>query len=159
LIIEKKDIINLKNIPFLPNIKPLEKINQFLSKTITDNTFEQTIEKILSGMKHENVNVRKLVISNLLDLIKNNQEKIIMNEFLLNTIISNLLSRCATSSDSNEKLLCGECLGALGAIDPSRLSTIETFIDDREEISNIDLACRLLKDYLYKSLIAGVLSS
>src|SRR5690606_16850891 len=82
LIIEKKDIINLQNIQFLTNIKPLEKINQFLTKTITDNTFEQTIEKILSGMKHENVNVRKLVISNLLDLIKNNQEKIIMNEFL-----------------------------------------------------------------------------
>ncbi|KAK2505823.1 hypothetical protein MC885_005294 [Smutsia gigantea] len=140
LIIENRDAVQdfLHEIYFLPDHPELKKIKAVLQeyrKETTESTdLQTTLQLSMKAIQHENVDVRIHALTSLKETLYKNQEKLIKYatdsetvEPVISQLVTVLLKGCQ-DANSQARLLCGECLGELGAIDPGRLdfSTTET---------------------------------
>ncbi|PNI78455.1 ATR isoform 4 [Pan troglodytes] len=140
LIIENRDAVQdfLHEIYFLPDHPELKKIKavlqEYRKETSESTDLQTTLQLSMKAIQHENVDVRIHALTSLKETLYKNQEKLIKYatdsetvEPIISQLVTVLLKGCQ-DANSQARLLCGECLGELGAIDPGRLdfSTTET---------------------------------
>ncbi|XP_004459286.1 serine/threonine-protein kinase ATR isoform X1 [Dasypus novemcinctus] len=140
LIIENRDAVQdfLHEIYFLPDHPELKKIKavlqEYRKETSESTDLQTTLQLSMKAIQHENVDVRIHALTSLKEILYKNQEKLIKYatdsetvEPIISQLVTVLLKGCQ-DANSQARLLCGECLGELGAIDPGRLdfSTTET---------------------------------
>ncbi|PIO33110.1 hypothetical protein AB205_0004320, partial [Aquarana catesbeiana] len=133
LIVENRDAVQdfLHEIYFLPNhpeLKQIQKVLQEFRKETNKSTDLQTaLQLSIKAIQHENVDVRIHAFTSLKETLYKNQEKLLQYatdsetvEPVVSQLVTVLLIGCQDASPQ-ARLLCGECLGQLGAIDPGRL--------------------------------------
>ncbi|XP_075124962.1 serine/threonine-protein kinase ATR [Leptodactylus fuscus] len=133
LIVENRDAVQdfLHEIYFLPDhpeLKQILKVLQEYRKETTKSTDLQTAMKLsIKAIQHENVDVRVHALTSLKETLYKNQDKLLQYstdsetvEPVISQLVTVLLIGCQDASPQ-ARLLCGECLGQLGAIDPGRL--------------------------------------
>ncbi|XP_043927908.1 serine/threonine-protein kinase ATR [Protopterus annectens] len=133
LIVENRDEVQdfLHEIYFLPEHPALQDIQKVLQdyrkETSKSTDLLAALQLSMRAVQHENVDVRMHALTSLKDTLHKKQEQLIKYATASETVepvISQLLTvLLAGSQDANPqaRLLCGECLGELGAIDPGRL--------------------------------------
>ncbi|KAL1781523.1 serine serine/threonine-protein kinase ATR [Sigmodon hispidus] len=152
LIIENRDAVQdfLHEIYFLPDHPELEKIKavlqEYRKETSESTDLQTTLQLSMKAIQHENVDVRIHALTSLKETLYKNQEKLIKYatdsetvEPVISQLVTVILKGCQ-DANSQARLLCGECLGELGAIDPGRLdfSTTETQGKDFTFVSGVE---------------------
>ncbi|XP_030430358.1 serine/threonine-protein kinase ATR isoform X5 [Gopherus evgoodei] len=140
LIVENRDAVQdfLHEIYFLPDHPELKEIQivlqEYRKESSKSSDLQTTLQLSMKAIQHENVDVRIHALTSLKETLYRNQEKLIKYatdsetvEPVISQLVTVLLIGCQ-DANSQARLLCGECLGELGAIDPGRLdfSTSET---------------------------------
>uniref|UniRef100_A0A6I8NKR0 Serine/threonine-protein kinase ATR n=1 Tax=Ornithorhynchus anatinus TaxID=9258 RepID=A0A6I8NKR0_ORNAN len=133
LIIDNRDAVQdfLHEIYFLPDhpeVKAIKAVLQEYRKETSKSTdLQRALELSMRAIQHENVDVRIHALTSLKETLYKNQEKLIKYatdsetvEPVISQLVTVLLKGCQ-DANSQARLLCGECLGELGAIDPGRL--------------------------------------
>ncbi|XP_053162859.1 serine/threonine-protein kinase ATR isoform X2 [Hemicordylus capensis] len=133
LIAENRDTVQdfLHEIYFLPDhpeLKDIQIVLQEYRKETSKSTDLQTALQLpMRAIQHENVDVRIHALTSLKETLYKNQEKLIKYatdsetvEPIISQLVTVLLIGCQ-DANSHARLLCGECLGELGAVDPGRL--------------------------------------
>ncbi|XP_028587032.2 serine/threonine-protein kinase ATR isoform X1 [Podarcis muralis] len=133
LIVENRNAVQdfLHEIYFLPDhpeLKDIQVVLQEYRKETSRSTDLQTaLQLSMKAIQHENVDVRIHALTSLKETLYKNQEKLIKYatdsetvEPVISQLVTALLIGCQ-DVNSHARLLCGECLGELGAIDPGRL--------------------------------------
>ncbi|KAJ7409859.1 hypothetical protein WISP_111676 [Willisornis vidua] len=140
LIVENRDAVRdfLHEIYFLPDLPELKEIQivlqEYRKESSKSTDLQTALQLSMRAIQHENVDVRIHALTSLKETLYRNQEKLIKYvtdsetvEPVISQLVTVLLIGCQ-DANSQARLLCGECLGELGAIDPGRLdfSTSET---------------------------------
>uniref|UniRef100_A0AAY5KMV7 Serine/threonine-protein kinase ATR n=1 Tax=Esox lucius TaxID=8010 RepID=A0AAY5KMV7_ESOLU len=138
LILDNREEVQdyLHEIYFLPDHPELKDIHTILQdyKKLTSRTCDltATLQLSMRAVQHENVDVRVHALTSLRDMMHSNQEWLLRQvcaseavEPVISSLVSVLLRGCQDSSPT-ARLLCGECLGELGAVDPGRLDLSST---------------------------------
>nr|XP_008104413.1 PREDICTED: serine/threonine-protein kinase ATR isoform X1 [Anolis carolinensis] len=133
LIVENRDVVQdfLHEIYFLPNHPELKEIQivlqEYRKETSKSTDLQTALQLSMKAIQHENVDVRIHALTSLKETLYKNQEKLIKYatdsetvEPVISQLVTVLLIGCQ-DVNSHARLLCGECLGELGAIDPGRL--------------------------------------
>ncbi|KAM4771138.1 serine/threonine-protein kinase ATR [Rhinophrynus dorsalis] len=133
LIVENRDYVQdfLHEIYFLPDhpeLKQIKKVLQEYRKETNKSTDLQTAMQLsMKAIQHENVDVRMHALTSLKETLYKNQAKLLQYstdsetvEPVISQLVTVLLIGCQ-DANPQARLLCGECLGQLGAIDPGRL--------------------------------------
>ncbi|OXB83105.1 UNVERIFIED_CONTAM: hypothetical protein H355_016669 [Colinus virginianus] len=158
LIVENRDVVRdfLHEIYFLPDLPELKEIQvvlqEYRKESSKSTDLQTTLQLSMRAIQHENVDVRIHALTSLKETLYRNQEQLVKYvtdsetvEPVISQLVTVLLIGCQ-DANSHARLLCGECLGELGAIDPGRLdfSTSETQGKDFTFV----LKDRLQRDYL-----------
>ncbi|XP_049596564.1 serine/threonine-protein kinase ATR [Syngnathus scovelli] len=133
LILDNREEVNdyLHEIYFLPDHPELKDIHTVLQNdkklTASNSDLASALQLSMRAVQHENVDVRIHALTSLKDMMHSNQEWLSRQvcasesvEPVISNLVSVLLKGCQDSSPE-ARLLCGECLGELGAVDPGRL--------------------------------------
>ncbi|XP_075717588.1 serine/threonine-protein kinase ATR isoform X2 [Rhinoderma darwinii] len=133
LIVENRDAVQdfLHEIYFLPNHPELNQIlkvlQEYRKETTKSSDLQTTMQLSIKAIQHENVDVRIHALTSLKETLYKNQAKLLQYstdsetvEPVISQLVTVLLIGCQDASQ-HARLLCGECLGQLGAIDPGRL--------------------------------------
>uniref|UniRef100_A0A3P9P5C8 Serine/threonine-protein kinase ATR n=1 Tax=Poecilia reticulata TaxID=8081 RepID=A0A3P9P5C8_POERE len=133
LILDNRDEVNdyLHEIYFLPEHPELKDIHTVLQNykklTASSSDLASALQLSMRAVQHENVDVRIHALTSLRDMMHSKQEWLLQQvcaseavEPVISSLVSVLLKGCQDSSPE-ARLLCGECLGELGAVDPGRL--------------------------------------
>ncbi|KAL0490437.1 serine/threonine-protein kinase ATR [Acrasis kona] len=156
IVIDKADIFSdsFKDIPYIPNTPQLSKVSQVVSKHIGSMSLNSQIDRMLKMTSHESSIVVVMCLTQLKDLLINKQQefrdKVMHNEQTLNHLMARLLAGC-NDANSDIRLICVQCLGVVGAVDPGTLR-VETKFDSREMLTDVELVTTLLSDYCIKAL-------
>ncbi|XP_071354256.1 serine/threonine-protein kinase ATR [Trachinotus anak] len=152
LILDKREEVNdyLHEIYFLPDHPELKDIHTVLQDykklTASSSDLAAALQLSMRAVQHENVDVRIHALTSLRDMMHSNQEWLLRHvcaseavEPVISNLVSVLLKGCQDSSPE-ARLLCGECLGELGAVDPGRLdlSHTHTHGDRNTFVSGVD---------------------
>ncbi|KAH0698336.1 hypothetical protein KY290_016254 [Solanum tuberosum] len=168
LVLQNKSILkeHIGEFPPLPTIPALDRVNRMISAGRGMMTLNDQLRDIIDGLDHENLNVRYMVASELSKLLNLRREDIMAlitkvgdaNMDVMSALITSLLRGCAEQSRTmvgqRLKLICADCLGALGAIDPSK---VKGFSSMRFQIacSDDDLIFELIHKHLARSFRAA----
>uniref|UniRef100_A0A3B4AQY2 Serine/threonine-protein kinase ATR n=1 Tax=Periophthalmus magnuspinnatus TaxID=409849 RepID=A0A3B4AQY2_9GOBI len=133
LIIENREEVNdyLHEIYFLPDHPELKEIHTVLQNykklTASRSDLAEALQLSMRAVQHENVDVRIHALTSLRDMMHSKQEWLLRQicaseavEPVISSLVAVLLRGCQDPSPE-ARLLCGECLGELGAVDPGRL--------------------------------------
>ncbi|XP_077396162.1 serine/threonine-protein kinase ATR isoform X2 [Festucalex cinctus] len=133
LMLDNREEVNdyLHEIYFLPDhpeLKDIHTVLQNYKKLAASNSdLASALQLSMRAVQHENVDVRIHALTSLRDMMRSNQERLSRQvcasesvEPVFSSLVSVLLKGCQESSPE-ARLLCGECLGELGAVDPGRL--------------------------------------
>uniref|UniRef100_A0A673FQK8 Serine/threonine-protein kinase ATR n=1 Tax=Sinocyclocheilus rhinocerous TaxID=307959 RepID=A0A673FQK8_9TELE len=133
LIVENREEVQdfLHEIYFLPDhpeLKTIHKILQDYRKQTSKSTDMQAVLQLsMRAIQHENVDVRIHALTSLKEMMYKKQDallKHVLDSEMVEPVISQLVTvllRGCQDVNPEARLLCGECLGELGAIDPGRL--------------------------------------
>ncbi|KAJ3613478.1 hypothetical protein NHX12_019727 [Muraenolepis orangiensis] len=140
----------LHEIYFLPDHPELKDIHTVLQdyKKLTSSCSDlaAALQLSMRAVQHENVDVRVHALTSLRDMMHSKQEWLLRQvcaseavEPVISSLVGVLLKGCQDSSPE-ARLLCGECLGELGAVDPGRLdlSRSHTHGDRHTFVSGVD---------------------
>uniref|UniRef100_A0AAY4APV8 Serine/threonine-protein kinase ATR n=1 Tax=Denticeps clupeoides TaxID=299321 RepID=A0AAY4APV8_9TELE len=133
LIVENREEVQdfLHEIYFLPDHPELSNIQKVLQdyrkETSKSTDLQAALQLSMRAIQHENMDVRIHALTSLKDMLYKNQDKLLkrvldseMVEPVISQLVMVLLKGCQ-DVNPEARLLCGECLGELGAIDPGRL--------------------------------------
>ncbi|XP_054597718.2 serine/threonine-protein kinase ATR isoform X1 [Nothobranchius furzeri] len=152
LILENREEVNdyLHEIYFLPDLPELSDIHSVLRDykklTASSSDLAAVLQLSMRAVQHENVDVRIHALTSLRDMMHSNQAWLLRQvcasesvEPVISSLVSVLLKGCQDSSPE-ARLLCGECLGELGAVDPGRLDLSHTLTrgDRNTFVSGVD---------------------
>ncbi|XP_070697802.1 serine/threonine-protein kinase ATR [Pempheris klunzingeri] len=152
LILDNREEVNdyLHEIYFLPDHPELRDIHTVLQDykklTASSSDLAAALQLSMRAVQHENVDVRVHALTSLRDVMHSKQEWLLRQvcaseavEPVISNLVSVLLKGCQDSSPE-ARLLCGECLGELGAVDPGRLdlSHTHTHGDRNTFVSGVD---------------------
>lgn len=168
LVLKNKIILkqDLCEFPPLPSIPALSKVNKVIKEARGSMTLQDQLQDVVDGLNHENLNVRYMValeLSKLLNLRREDFTVLITaeggrNMDILSSLITSLLRGCAEESRTavghRMKLICADCLGALGAVDPALVKGISC---QRFKIvcSDDDLIYELINEHLVRAFRAA----
>ncbi|KAM6912554.1 serine/threonine-protein kinase ATR isoform 1-T1 [Xenentodon cancila] len=140
----------LHEIYFLPDHPELKDIHTVLQNnkklTASSSDLAAALQLSMRAVQHENVDVKIHALTSLRDMMHTNQDRLLRQvcaseavEPVISNLVSVLLKGCQDSSPE-ARLLCGECLGELGAVDPGRLdlSHTQTNGDHNTFVSGVD---------------------
>ncbi|RVE57450.1 hypothetical protein OJAV_G00216500 [Oryzias javanicus] len=138
LILENREEVQdyLHEIYFLPDHPELKDIHTALQDykklTTRSSDLAAALQLSMRAVQHENVDVRIHALTSLRDMMHSNQDWLLRQvcaseavEPVISSLVSVLLNGCQDASPE-ARLLCGECLGELGAVDPGRLDLSHT---------------------------------
>ncbi|XP_042356809.1 serine/threonine-protein kinase ATR [Plectropomus leopardus] len=152
LILDNREEVNdyLHEIYFLPDHPELKDIHTVLQNykklTASSSDLAAALQLSMRAVQHENVDVRIHALTSLRDMMHSKQDWMLRQvcaseavEPVISSLVSVLLKGCQDSSPE-ARLLCGECLGELGAVDPGRLdlSHTHTHGDRNTFVSGVD---------------------
>ncbi|KAM8736458.1 serine/threonine-protein kinase ATR isoform 1-T1 [Acanthopagrus schlegelii] len=152
LILDNREEVSdyLHEIYFLPDHPELKDIHTVLQNykklTASSSDLAAALQLSMRAVQHENVDVRIHALTSLRDMMHSQQEWLLRQvcaseavEPVISNLVSVLLKGCQDSSPE-ARLLCGECLGELGAVDPGRLdlSHTHTHGDRNTFVSGVD---------------------
>ncbi|MEQ2267092.1 hypothetical protein XENORESO_001563 [Xenotaenia resolanae] len=151
LILDNREEVNdyLHEIYFLPEHPELKDIHTVLQNykklTASRSDLASALQLSMRAVQHENVDVRIHALTSLRDMMHSKQEWLLRQvcaseavEPVISSLVSVLLKGCQDSSPE-ARLLCGECLGELGAVDPGRLDLSHAHTHgDRNTFSGVD---------------------
>ncbi|XP_012731184.2 serine/threonine-protein kinase ATR [Fundulus heteroclitus] len=152
LILDNREEVNdyLHEIYFLPEHPELIDIHTVLQNykklTASSSDLASALQLSMRAVQHENVDVRIHALTSLRDMMHSKQEWLLRQvcaseavEPVISSLVSVLLKGCQDSSPE-ARLLCGECLGELGAVDPGRLDLSHTLThgDRNTFVSGVD---------------------
>uniref|UniRef100_A0AAV2JJ36 Serine/threonine-protein kinase ATR n=1 Tax=Knipowitschia caucasica TaxID=637954 RepID=A0AAV2JJ36_KNICA len=152
LILENREEVNdfLHEIYFLPEHPELKDIHTVLQNykklTASRSDLAAALQLSMRAVQHENVDVRIHALTSLKDMMHSKQEWLLRQvcaseavEPVISSLVAVLLRGCQDSSPE-ARLLCGECLGELGAVDPGRLDLSQSHNNgDRNKfVSGVD---------------------
>ncbi|XP_054839454.1 serine/threonine-protein kinase ATR [Eublepharis macularius] len=133
LIVENREAVQdfLHEIYFLPEHPMLREIQivlqEYRKETSRSTDLQAALQLSMKAIQHENVDVRIHALTSLKETLYKNQESLIKYatdsetvEPVISQLVTVLLIGCQ-DVNSQARLLCGECLGELGAVDPGRL--------------------------------------
>ncbi|KAM9356452.1 serine/threonine-protein kinase ATR isoform 2-T2 [Pholidichthys leucotaenia] len=140
LILDNREEVSdyLHEIYFLPDHPELKDIHTVLQDykklTASSSDLAAALQLSMRAVQHENVDVRIHALTSLRDMMHSNQDWLLQQvcaseavEPVISNLVSVLLKGCQDSSPE-ARLLCGECLGELGAVDPGRLDLSQTHV-------------------------------
>ncbi|GBG70226.1 hypothetical protein CBR_g6357 [Chara braunii] len=169
LVVTHKDALEeqLQELPMLPTIPALKGVNAVLEEARGEMTLREQLKRATEGLKHESLSVRYMAAGELKKLMSKKREEIntmVMGEDsgaeakVVSELVAALLRGCGaearTAISQQVKMLCTECLGEMGAIDPSRLS-VELRRVCRIDRTNEDFMFELINEHLAKVLRAA----
>ncbi|KAF7692277.1 serine/threonine-protein kinase ATR isoform X2 [Silurus meridionalis] len=133
LIVENRQEVEdfLHEIYFLPDHPELKDVHEVLQdyrkQTSKSSDLQAALQLSMRAIQHENVDVRIHALNSLKKMLYKNQAAVLrllldseLVEPVLSELVTVLLLGCQDVT-AEVRLLCGECLGELGAIDPGRL--------------------------------------
>uniref|UniRef100_A0A0D3GKZ8 Serine/threonine-protein kinase ATR n=1 Tax=Oryza barthii TaxID=65489 RepID=A0A0D3GKZ8_9ORYZ len=165
-----KNIILLKQhireLPLLPSLPSLSGVNKVIQEARGLMTLQDHLKDAVNGLNHESLNVRYMVACELNKLFNDRREDItsliigedIADLDIISSLIMSLLKGCAEESRTvvgqRLKLVCADCLGALGAVDPAKFKVMscERF---KIECSDDDLIFELIHKHLARAFRAA----
>ncbi|XP_076837125.1 serine/threonine-protein kinase ATR isoform X2 [Brachyhypopomus gauderio] len=133
LIVENRKEVEdfLHEIYFLPDHPELKDVNKVLQdyrkQTSKSTDLQTALQLSMRAIQHENVDIRIHALTSLKEMMHKNQDtllKRVLDSETVEPVISQLVTallRGCQDVHPEARLLCGECLGQLGAIDPGRL--------------------------------------
>lgn len=168
LVFENKVILNqhIHELPPLPDIPVLSEVNKAIQEARGSMTLKDHLRDIVDGLNHESLNVRYIVatkLSSVLNVKREDIAAILCGEVatgldVLSSLITSLLRGCAEESRSSVgqrlKLVCADCLGALGAVDPAKVKGFSTQ-RFKIECSDDDLIFELIHNHLARAFRAA----
>jgi hypothetical protein len=148
--------VNYNNVKVTPSINGSTSI----SNSSSIKALIYLTKQYLKGAMHENADLRVKALEKLYFLLKEKSSEIIFlierqeNTLIISEIMQALLNGCR-DSDHRVKLLCGQCLGEIGAIDPANCMIL-TNHDNTGVFNNINnnpssSTSSLTKDILQKN--------
>ncbi|XP_022748509.1 serine/threonine-protein kinase ATR-like isoform X3 [Durio zibethinus] len=157
---------HIHEFPLLPSIPALTEVNKAIQEARGAMTFKNQLRDVVAGLNHENLNVRYMVVSELNKLLKSRKEDVAAlvngeggsDMDILSSLITSLLRGCAeesrTAVGQRLKLMCADCLGALGAVDPAKVRNIscQRF---KIQCSDDDLIFELIHKHLARAFRAA----
>lgn len=168
LVLKNRDILkqHICEFPLLPSIPSLAELNNAIQEARGFMSLKDQLRDIVNGMKHENLNVRYMVACELSKLLYQRNEDVaaliageLMSDMeILSSLITSLLQGCAEESRTRLgqrlKLVCADCLGAIGAIDPAkvRVASCSRF---KIQCSDDDLIFELIHKHLARAFRAA----
>ncbi|XP_023529566.1 serine/threonine-protein kinase ATR [Cucurbita pepo subsp. pepo] len=168
LVLKNRSILkaHIREFPPLSHISALTEVNRAIHETRGSMTLKDQLRDFVDGLNHENLNVRYMVaceLSKLLNMRSKEVTAFISAEAdpdmdVLSSLISSLLRGCAeesrTAVGQRLKLVCADCLGALGAVDPAK---VKSFSCQRFKIecSDDDLIFELIHKHLARAFRAA----
>ena len=158
---------HIRELPLLPSIPSLSEVNKVIQEARGLMTLQDHLKDAVNGLHHESLNVRYMVaceLSKLFNARREDMTALIIGEDIadldmISSLVMALLKGCAEQSRTvvgqRLKLVCADCLGALGAIDPAKLkvSSCERF---KIECSDDDLIFELIHKHLARAFRAAV---
>ncbi|KAL6494861.1 hypothetical protein OROGR_031661 [Orobanche gracilis] len=140
LVVQNKVILkqHIREFPTVPDVLALAEVNRVIQEARGSVTLEDQLHDVVEGLNHENLNVRYMVASELSKLLNLKREGFmalftkegdsVMDA--LSSLITSLFKGCAeesgTSVGQRLKMICADCLGAIGAIDPAKIKVISS---------------------------------
>ncbi|KAF6176279.1 hypothetical protein GIB67_023570 [Kingdonia uniflora] len=168
LVIENKVLLkqHIRELPFLPSIPVLTEVNKVIQEARGSMTLKDHLLDVVDGLNHERLNVRYMVACELIKLLNINRKDVTAmiggeagsDMDILSSLITSLLRGCAEESRTvvgqRLKLVCADCLGALGAVDPAKVKVVscERF---KIECSDDDLIFELIHKHLARAFRAA----
>jgi len=148
--------------PPLPSIPALAEVNKAIEDARGTMTLKNQLQVVVDGLNHENLNVRYMVVCELRKLLDSRWKDVTDlitaeagSDFdVLSSLITSLLRGCAeesrTAVGQRLKLVCADCLGSLGAVDPAK---VKGFSSQRFKIqcSDDDLIFELIHKHLARA--------
>ncbi|RRT68072.1 hypothetical protein B296_00005474 [Ensete ventricosum] len=164
LVVENRLLLrqHIRELPLLPSIPGLSEVNKVIQEARGSTSLHDQLQDAVDGLNHESLNVRYMMaceLSKLLILRREEVTALIADESIvdldvISSLISSLLRGCAeesrTAVGQRLKLVCADCLGALGAVDPAKFKGIasERF---KIECSDDDLIFELIHKHLARA--------
>ncbi|KAK7270160.1 hypothetical protein RIF29_23104 [Crotalaria pallida] len=153
---------HISEFPPLPSILALAEVNKAIEDARGSMTLKDQLRDVVDGLNHENLNVRYMVVCELRKLLNlrwKDVTALITAEAgsdldVLSSLITSLFRGCAeesrTAVGQRLKLVCADCLGALGAVDPAK---VKGFSCQRFKIqcSDDDLIFELIHKHLARA--------
>lgn len=168
LVFENRVILkqHIREFPPLPSIPALAEVNNVIEEARGIMTLKDQLRDVIAGLNHESLNVRYMVafeLSKLLNLRSKDVTAVVNGEGesdmdVLSSLVTSLLNGCAEESRTlvgqRLKLVCADCLGALGAVDPAK---VKGFPSQRFKIacSDDDLIFELIHKHLARAFRAA----
>ncbi|TVU07548.1 hypothetical protein EJB05_40909, partial [Eragrostis curvula] len=157
---------HIRELPVLPSLPSLSEVNKIIQEARGLMTLQDHLKDAVGGLNHESLNVRYMVACELRKLFNARREDIttlIVGEDtadldVISSLIMALLKGCAEQSRTvvaqRLKLVCADCLGALGAVDPAKFKVVssERF---KIECSDDDLIFELIHKHLARAFRAA----
>lgn len=157
---------HIRELPLLPSIPALSKVNKIIQEARGSMTLRDQLQDAVDGLNHESLNVRYMVACELSKLLNARREDVtamiagedISDLDVINSLITSLLRGCAeesrTAVGQRLKLVCADCLGAFGAVDPAKFKGIscQRF---KIECSDDDLIFELIHKHLARAFRAA----
>ncbi|KAK1326478.1 Serine/threonine-protein kinase ATR [Acorus calamus] len=164
--LQSDGLMEIRELPLLPSIPALTKVNSIIQEARGSMTLRDQLRNAVNGLNHESLNVRYMMaceLSKLLNLKREEITSLIAGEAvsdldILSSLITSLLRGCAEQSRTvvgqRLKLVCADCLGAFGAIDPAKFKGIpcQRF---KIKCSDDDLIFELIHNYLTRAFRAA----
>ncbi|KAI0514246.1 hypothetical protein KFK09_010281 [Dendrobium nobile] len=156
----------IRELPLLPSISVLSAVNMVIHEARGSLTLREHLQDAIDGLNHENLNVRYMVACELSKLFNSRREDItalvageaILDLDVISSLITALLRGCAeqsrTAVGQRFKLVCADCLGAVGAVDPAKFKVVSC---QRFKIacSDDDLIFELINKHLARAFRAA----
>ncbi|KAL2537811.1 Serine/threonine-protein kinase ATR [Forsythia ovata] len=168
LVLQNKVVLkeHISELPPVPNIPALAEVNKAIQEARGLTSLKDQLRDVVDGLNHENLNVRYMVASELSKLLNLKREDVMalvtkegdLVTDVKSSLITSLLKGCAeesrTSVGQRLKLICADCLGALGAVDPAKVmgSTSTRF---KIACSDDDLIFELIHKHLARAFRAA----
>ncbi|KAH9318621.1 hypothetical protein KI387_020390 [Taxus chinensis] len=161
LVIKNRKLLEdqLLELPLLPSLSMLANVNRILREARGSLCFREQLRHAVDGLNHLSLSVRYTTAMELTKLLRARREDVhamILGEVssdsdVLSRLITSLLRGCAEESRTlvgqKLKLVCAECLGDLGAVDPVKCqrSVCQRF---KIECSDDDIIFELIHEHL-----------
>ena len=154
-------------IPFVirTNLSGLELVCRTFAKARGNPPLAKELKHLAALLCHDSVQIKRTTLERLNVVLGANRVQVRRmiddNDHVVSMLISTLFAICSQNTDQQTALLCAECLGNIGAIDPAQVQPINPQLPTSKPrnaraapwvINKKDFALLLVTDYLASAL-------
>ena len=125
----------IRSIPYIPNVPDLASAIAVHKQELSALSLNDTLSLLCRMLTHESSIVRSATLQKLHGVCVENREKIktdmceadvLSPDNSISLLLQDLLLLCRRETDRHVLVACAQCLGELGAIDPTRVDIVLT---------------------------------